>query len=289
MLTAGKLALDVIQRNAVAFATHAAAVRTSAGDTTHDVHQARVATRRLRAALRLFKDVLPEEAAGLRDELKWIANQFAPVRDLDVQLMRLGSNTEDLRLSDSLEPYAAWLRAERDRAMLPLCQALQCDRFASFSTRLASTSDWQPTDADFDQRARIASAVTSLRDTVDDAHAPPSPTELHRIRIRAKRARYTVEFFEDEYGASATKLRERLVAVQDLLGGFQDTVVSRQRIAESGQTWPPATLLALGQLQLHEQLTAEKARRKFDNRYTDAEKAWKRFASTLSKSKLAMS
>jgi CHAD domain-containing protein len=275
MTGAAELALEILQRNAEALSRHAAAVRVSADDTTHHVHQARVATRRLRAALRLFREILPEDAQRFRDDLRWIANQFSPVRDLDVQLTRLATNAAQLHMEPMLEPYTAWLRAERQRAMLPLCEALQ---------ELDIARDWQPTPTPFDAPKHIANAVSALRRAADNAHAPPSPGELHRIRIRAKRARYTVEFFENDYGARATTLKERLVALQDLLGAFQDTVVSRQHIARAGVTWPPQTLLALGALQLHEHELAHDAQRKFPKRYKDAEKAWTRFASALSKS-----
>src|SRR5215467_4412586 len=86
-ITTGELGLQVLRQHALAFGQHAPEARTSS-DIEH-VHQTRVATRRMRAALRVFGDVLPPELAGLSDELKWIAGQLGPVRDLDVQLLRV--------------------------------------------------------------------------------------------------------------------------------------------------------------------------------------------------------
>jgi triphosphatase len=279
MLSTTVETLAVIHRNAEAFATNAAAVRAGAEDVEH-VHQARVATRRLRAALRVFEELLPPEAEGLRDELRWIANQFSPVRDLDVQLARVQASADALQLIDALEPYTAWLHAERARALPPLCAALDSERFAVLLSSLNATGDWQLAFDSFDAGARIEAAMKGLRKAVGNTHDPPAPAELHRVRIRAKRARYTVEFFEP-----ASPLRDRLVAVQDLLGAFQDTVVSRKWIVNTSPAWPVQTLMALGQLQRYEQEQADRAVRKFPKCYRDAEKMWRRFDA----SKLAIS
>src|SRR5215510_15845797 len=62
---------------------------TRAGRDPEELHDMRVATRRLRAALRCFRDVLPPEGGMLYHELGWLASGLATVRDLDVQLARV--------------------------------------------------------------------------------------------------------------------------------------------------------------------------------------------------------
>src|ERR671934_39430 len=64
------LARARLEQQLMAFRTHADAV--PAGDDPEAIHQMRVATRRLRAALRVFADVLPPEAIELGGELKWL-------------------------------------------------------------------------------------------------------------------------------------------------------------------------------------------------------------------------
>lgn len=295
VMTIGDLAIEAVRRNARAFVEHTALLGYGAesDDAERHVHQARVATRRLRAALRLFADVLPPEACGERDELQWIANQLGPLRDLDVQLRRLASSAEALRETDALEPYAAWLAAERARALSPLCAAMASDRFAALRGRLEGTDRWQPAEPAEQPPPgeRIAGAMKPLRKATDNLHEPPAPMELHRVRIRAKRARYTVEFFEQAYGKPATRLLERLVAIQELLGGLQDSIVAQARVEQAiaigGAAWPTATVLALGRLQQYESEQVDAARVRFEKVYRDAEKAWKRF--DPSPSKLAIS
>src|SRR5690349_3666103 len=94
--TTAELALQVTRLQATAFAEH---VSQTAADPEH-VHDSRVAIRRMRAALRLFKDVLPN-AEALDEELRWMADELGPVRDLDVQLKRLHATAEDLEVADA--------------------------------------------------------------------------------------------------------------------------------------------------------------------------------------------
>ena len=62
---------------------------TRLGEDIEELHDMRVATRRLRAALDLFAEVFPVRAVGLRNELRWLAGVLGAVRDLDVQLERM--------------------------------------------------------------------------------------------------------------------------------------------------------------------------------------------------------
>ena len=63
---------------------------TRQGDDPEDLHQLRVATRRLRAFLRVARPLVDREWAGsLREELRWLGGHLGPARDLDVMLGRL--------------------------------------------------------------------------------------------------------------------------------------------------------------------------------------------------------
>src|SRR5947207_2329226 len=125
--TIGALAVQVLTHNAAAFEEHMPGAR-DGQDPVH-VHQMRVATRRMRAALRLFGDVLPAEASGLNDELNWIAGQLGATRDLDVQVRRLRETAVELGLSEVLVPYGAWLEEQRQRAQGELVSGMESPRF----------------------------------------------------------------------------------------------------------------------------------------------------------------
>src|SRR4029077_1143360 len=71
-----------------ALLAHEAGTRT--GEDIEDLHQMRVAVRRMRATLKAARPLLDAAwADGLRAELGWRGGALGPVRDLDVLLLRL--------------------------------------------------------------------------------------------------------------------------------------------------------------------------------------------------------
>ena len=84
------------------------------GEDPEGVHQARVATRRLRSHLRTFRKLLePEWAEPLRDELGWLGDELGGVRDADVLLDRLKSRIAALDDDDRVAAGAAGQSADR--------------------------------------------------------------------------------------------------------------------------------------------------------------------------------
>jgi triphosphatase len=249
----GDLAVLVLQRNAADFLEHAPGARV--GTDPHHVHQMRVATRRMRAALRLFGDILPPQASSLSDELKWFASQLGPVRDLDVQIQRMRATATALGISEVLAPYAGWLEDQLRSARTNLAEGFESRRFGALVQRLQRLDEWTlesnpPVFSDAPRRLlRAYKQLRKRADAVDD-QAPAA--DLHAVRIRAKRLRYVTEFFEPVYGKPARRLVDRVVSLQDLLGNLQDGVVSRAHIQEAVQSsagaWPAQTTLALGQV-----------------------------------------
>jgi CHAD domain-containing protein len=273
--TIGNLAIQVLIDNTAAFEEYTPGAR--AGQDARSVHQMRVATRRMRAALRLFGDVLPPpEANSLNDELNWIAGQLGARRDLDVQVRRLRERAAELGLSEALVPYGAWLEDQRQRAQAELAGAIDSPRFAQLMQQLHRLSEWTPnaqTDAPLlaDAPGRLRRTYRKLRKRARriDAHAP-TPA-LHKVRIRAKWLRYAAEFFEVAYGKPAQRLAKRLTSLQDLLGDLQDSVVSGQRIhlavhTEAG-AWPAETSVALGRVVQRDVQRAGQIRKEFPKLY----------------------
>jgi CHAD domain-containing protein len=282
----GDLAILVLQRNATEFLAHAPGAR--AGTDPYHVHQMRVATRRMRAALRLFGDILPSEASSLNDELKWFASQLGPVRDLDVQLQRMRTTASALSLSDSLGPYEGWLEEQHQQARTKLAEAFESRRFGVLVQHLQRLDEWTldqnpPVLADGPRRLRRAYKQLHKRaDAVDD-QSPAA--DLHAIRIRAKRLRYTAEFFELVYGKPARRLAECVVKLQDLLGNLQDGVVSRElmhaAVQSSAGAWAAQTTLALGQLVQFDAEREKELRTTFPSAYRAVHENWQRLRKAL--------
>jgi CHAD domain-containing protein len=234
------------------------------------LHDLRVATRRLRAALRLLAPVLgPRRCGSLRVELGWIGRLLGAVRDLDVflgnldiQAARLGSGAAVAGL------LAQELRRRREPEFEALAAALASRRYSALLRRLRTLGDSPPP-----RRPRGPQGLPAGRaagEMIRAANrrvlkagrrlAPDSPPlVLHRLRILIKRLRYTAEFFREAFRAPdgsdrLAKILDALVQFQDCLGEHQDAVVAMARIralaeemAREGKM-PSDQLLELGAL-----------------------------------------
>src|SRR5438046_1073742 len=203
-LPANPTARDVIKfdlaESVAALLHHDPLVRT--GRDPEAVHQARVATRKLRSNLRTFGPLLdPEWTEPLRSELGWLAMGLGAVRDREVLLERLRERAQSLPASDqrSAASLLQLLEGEIDELRKKLLADLDSQRYIDLLERLVEAAHSPKTLPDADQPAasvlpalattpwrRLRSAVRGLPET-------PTDPELHRIRILAKRARYAAE------------------------------------------------------------------------------------------------
>ena len=213
------------------------------------LHDLRVATRRLRSALRLFTGALgPRRCASLRVELNWIGGLLGAVRDLDVFILNL--QVQARRLGEA-GTSAGILADEFDRQRGPareaLVAALASRRLLSLMRRLeALGSSPSPRRPRGIQGISVAAAAPALIRKAQKrvlrlgrTLAPDSPAaDLHRLRILFKRLRYTCEFFQEAYlnpAADTDPLAdyiEAMVRFQDCLGEYQDAVVAIRRIQD---------------------------------------------------------
>jgi len=102
------------------------------------IHQVRVGLRRLRSALTLFKDFIPEtQRTWLAEESRWLFTQLGPARDLDVFINSLADPVSKRVSQDA--PLAALMRAAgaaRVEAQAAARKALRSKRAARFTARL---------------------------------------------------------------------------------------------------------------------------------------------------------
>ena len=108
------------------------------------VHQARVATRRLRSDLRTFRSVLdPQWAQPLRDELGWLGEKLGSVRDGDVLLARMRNRAARLpaQYQSGVRPVLASLGAVRVQAFDELLATIRAERYLELLDRLIDAAD----------------------------------------------------------------------------------------------------------------------------------------------------
>lgn len=206
------------------------------GGDIEDLHEMRVATRRLRAILRAARPLLaPGWAEPLRAELAWLGERLGPARDLDVQMEYFSKEALQLESRDRrpLERFVAHLRAQRQNVQQALLHDLASSRYLDLVDRLTQASH-EPAVvlSTVTLRDIAAGEFTTLRKAMRDLNRSPTDAELHRLRIKAKRARYAAELAETTVGKPATKFIAQAKSFQDLLGIHQDAVLAERHIRE---------------------------------------------------------
>jgi len=253
------------------------------GDDPEDVHQARVATRRLRSALRTFRDVLePSWATSQRDTLRWLADDLGAVRDAEVLRDRIRSREPLLPESDrqSLEDLLETLEDTRDEARERLLEGMRSPRYMSLLEDLvAAAREPRVLEEIADERAATALLPTldgpwkHLKSALDQASEDPSDASLHGARIRAKRVRYAAEAVTPVFGKRAAEFAKAAADLQEVLGEHQDSVVARawlREVAEEG-----SNAFVAGELSAIEAQAA-----------ADARAAWPRARKAVSRKRL---
>jgi CHAD domain-containing protein len=251
------------------------------GDDPEDVHQARVATRRLRSDLRTFKSLLDQErAAPLRDELKWAADLLGAARDADVLLERLRRDADKLPQRDALA-VAGLLRrlaAERDRARVRVREGFGSDRYVDLIERLVAFAQVPPLVGDWAQPAvdvlpgLVSPTWKHLQRSVEQLGDPPRPDELHQVRIRAKRCRYASEAVAPAIGREASRFASAVAGVQSVLGDHHDAYVADAWLREASTAVDAAQVLAAGELISLQMLEAAELEKQWPKAWAKASK-----------------
>lgn len=208
------------------------------------IHRTRVATRRLRSALRVFGAFFDaERSAALDASLRWYAEVLGAVRDSQVLELRLhealAETPPELVLGPVQQHIDAHLHAMRQRAWERLQQELTGRRYLDLLAEVAAWTDETPFTGRADRPAsEVVRASRRARRTVARrlraANRSGDVDQLHRARKAAKRARYAAEAARSVTGDSAVREADRYRRLQDLLGEHQDSVVSARLLRELG-------------------------------------------------------
>lgn len=230
------------------------------GGDVEAVHQCRVALRRLRTALKLFKIRTEDEAAQKwRHERRAISALLRDVRDLDVLTENVAQDSTTLS-ADAAHALVGELKLRRKEACAKLGATLESEAAKRFYLELAlwieagdfgDAKTWQESFVAFVNK-RLAKATERLRERGEKL-AEGSDEERHRTRIAAKNLRYGAEFLEGLLShKSAHKRYDAFLAalkdIQEILGDHNDEIVARQfftGLAERPHTADPVARAAV--------------------------------------------
>lgn len=206
------------------------------GEDPEGVHQARVATRRLRSDLRTFAPLLdPVWVTSLRDELRWLGAELGGAREAEVLLGHLRARAQALPpdIARQVSPVLDAAVGDRADAYDRVLEVLRSSRYLDLVDRLVqgamaprmSADAGSATTRDLTRLAR--QPWKRLRRDYLALGSDPPDAALHAVRIRAKRARYAVEAVARAIdGDRPRKFAAALTDLQDVLGDHQDAVVA---------------------------------------------------------------
>ncbi len=255
------------------------------------VHQMRVAFRRLRSGLKLFRPLIPREAsAALVEEIRWLNNVLGPARDWDVFLEEgMPPVFAHFPRKRGLLLFRAKAEAIRQNHYRALREALHEPRYRSL---IQTCADWLKhrvwrQNIDDEQREQLGQPVLDFATPLleydhrrvvkrGDTFAELCAEDRHALRIRIKELRYALDFFASLYATPMVKTYlNALARLQDGLGIMNDIAVTERLLDEAQiSTVSAARQVIEGwygcRLDVHERQFSE-----IWPRFTECERPWK--------------
>ncbi|HWB21707.1 MAG TPA: CYTH and CHAD domain-containing protein [Gaiellaceae bacterium] len=241
---------------------------TRLGHDPDELHDMRVAVRRLRAILRAARSVFRGTFAGeTRAALKELGSSLGAVRDLDVLIAYIRAETASLPAGERplVEPLVAVLEEERAEARVALLSALRDPGYFALLDRLQLAVGGRELSGKSVSLQKVARREhRKLVKAVRRLDQNPADAELHQIRIKAKHARYAAELAATSHPKHVQAYIKRAKELQDVLGTHQDAVVAERRISDAGRkAKKTSTALVAGRLAQLQVERRKQARKSF--------------------------
>jgi len=221
---------------------------TRSGTDPEDLHQMRVALRRMRSVLKLSGALLGPTAEPVRAELGWLGQSLGEVRDYDVLIGHLRELVAGFEARDQLaaQELVAKFVAGRTVARRRLTRALSSARYETMLqgiAQLARQPEREPApgnvatvdaSASADLIGGLRKPYRKLAKAVVALPSDPPDDDLHALRIHGKRLRYAAELAQTSTKKKqASRIGKLIKATKDLqtvLGDHQDAVIAADRM-----------------------------------------------------------
>lgn len=211
------------------------------GQDPNALHKMRVNTRRIRSAMRLFRDGFDDKE--LKPHIKRfreLGRDLGVLRDIDVLRENLAAycDKQNPQGQRSLTTPMDYFRQKRIEALIVAREYLRSRRYLdfvrSFHDLVEDTEDSQAVStARVSQAApvHIYQRLAGVRESGQELESA-SVERLHQLRIRFKQLRYAFEFYEDVLAEAAKSIVETLRRAQNELGALQDSERACEMIDE---------------------------------------------------------
>ncbi|MEQ0563795.1 CHAD domain-containing protein [Amycolatopsis sp. NEAU-NG30] len=213
---------------------------TRSGADPEDLHQMRVALRRMRSILKLSGRLVGDGAEPVRAELGWLGQSLGEVRDYDVLIGHLREVIAGFEVRDQAAGRRLVSRfvAERATAKRRLTRALSSARYSTLLREVSLLTRDRAVPPDpgrpHDLVAGLAKPHRKLAKAVRALPADPPDDDLHALRIHGKKLRYAAELAQTAAKKKqAARLKTLIKATkefQTVLGDHQDAVVAAERM-----------------------------------------------------------
>lgn len=210
-------------------------------DEDDSVHQMRVTVRRLRSVLATYRPLLDtEQTEPFRAELKWLAALLGDVRDAEVLRKRLRQwSAEHGPGPSGVDALRAALTERQAVGRARLLPELDGERYRALTAAIAA-ADGLPWSGSVPGKKKLRKRVRRdwrrLAAAVDAAENADAAVErrrqLHEVRKKAKRTRYTAESLREVFGKDAERLADAARSIQSALGDLNDTAVMIRAIED---------------------------------------------------------
>jgi CHAD domain-containing protein len=215
------------------------------GEDIEDVHDMRVAIRRMRSAIRLLKPYLRAKAiADYNRDLRRLGWTLGDVRDLDVMIVQMQAYQAGLDESGQagIQAVIALLEERRQAARAALNAYFDTKHYRRFVRGYSGFLTQPMPEVKHTQNGSVVpyqvrhvlpmliydrlAAVRAYETVVEEADTPT----LHALRIEFKRLRYTLSLFGDVLSPAAREFVGEIKTLQDHLGHLNDASVARTRL-----------------------------------------------------------
>ncbi|PNG27606.1 CYTH and CHAD domain-containing protein [Methylocella silvestris] len=225
-------------------------VRPEPASPVEAIHQGRVALRRLRAALALFRPIADDEYFAAADnELKRMARLFGDARDRDV-MQEAGAAGDEL--TAEAREFAAWRQSKRMALRAALIAAIEARPWRIFLIDFCEwlgSGGWRAHKAERAETAKFIRKRLAKRRKMllkqGEILESLDPEARHKVRIDAKKLRYMTEFFVDCPEVADKKsvgaLLKRLETIQSSLGAMHDAETTLDAAEADLRLWRAET------------------------------------------------
>jgi CHAD domain-containing protein len=284
----GDFVNEALRRAAQTFLEHDTD-RTPESRDAEDLHDARVALRRIRSYLRTFRSVVePSWAGAARADLGWFGGLLGEVRNLDVLADRVGDRGSHLNVDQvALEELLGAVTYVRNEAEFRLAEARVVPRYETVLATIDSLaagktplSDSSSAIAELALGRLLQRPWRKVKQAARAVHHSGGEANLHQLRIRAKELRYAAEISKDIFGKPAKRLARAAQRLQDSLGDHRDALAAAAFMSRAALDRPACAFLA-GQLAVLERAEAAERLEELEDDLARLRRRWRELGEIL--------